>query len=176
MNIQKTKNLFNRFLNKTGDAQFNILYKKRNNSIINPQLRLGLACYQDTAYNPQNIDNEILTACVLKLLFEYKTHLYHFKDLKVSPPFLTIDNILLNVLTHTKGYEYTDIARQQNIYNDPRYGYINISIKKNDYLKGFMNIILQTDDYNLRNIFENNFNDIVENINNNLTYTYKPYY
>ena len=70
MNINRTKKLFNRFLNKSDDAQFNILYKKRYNDIINPQLRLGLTCYEDTAFDPQNIDEELLTACVLKLLFE----------------------------------------------------------------------------------------------------------
>ena len=177
MNINRTKNLFNRFLKTNGDAQFNILYKKRNNNIINPKLRLGLLCYQDTAFNHQNIDTEILTACVLKLLFEYKTHLYSFKDLKVAPPFLTVDSILLNILSHTKGHEYTDNARLKNIYNDPRYGHINISIKKNDYLKGFMKIVLQTDNYNFRkNIFENYFDDLAENINNNLTYTFTPMY
>ena len=176
MNINRTKNLFHRFLN-TGDAQFNILYRKRYDNIINPQLRLGLACYEDTAFDHQNIDREILIACVLKLLFEFKTHLYSFKDLKVAPPFLTVDSILLNILSHTKGYEYTDISREKNIYNDSRYGHINISIRKNDYLKGFMKIILQTDDYNFkRNIFENNFNEIAENINNNLTFTFSPIY
>jgi len=177
MNINKTKILFNRFLDTNGEAQFNILYRKRYNNIINPQLRLGLVCYQDTAFNHPNIDTEILTACVLKLLFEYKTHLYSFRDLKVAPPFLTTDTILLNILSHTKGYEYTNNTREKNIYNDPRYGHINISITKNDYLKDFIKIILETDNYNFRkNIFENNFDDIAENINNNLTYTFYPMY
>lgn len=177
MNINRTKKLFNRFLNKSGDAQFNILYKKRYNDIINPQLRLGLTCYEDTAFDPQNIDEELLTACVLKLLFEFKSHLKSFRDLNVLPPFVNIDYILLNILSHTKGYEYTDNTRQNHIYNDPRYGHINISIKKNDFIKNFMKIVLQTDDHNFRrNIFENNFNEISQNVNNNLTYTFIPMY
>lgn len=177
MNFNTTKILFNRFLNKTGDAQFNILYNYSNDTILNPRLRLGLTCYQDTAFNPQNIDEELLTACVLKLLFEFKTHLYSFKDLKVMPPFVNTDYILLDILTHSKGYEYTDISREKNIYNDPRYGNINISIKKNDFIKNFMKIVLQTDNYNFRkNTFENYFNEICQNINNNLNYTFIPKY
>ena len=176
MNINRTKNIFNRFLN-TRDAQFNILYKKNDDIVTNPHLRLGLTCYDDTAFNNQNINREILIACVLKLLFEYKTHLYSFKDLKVPPPFLTYDCILLDILTHTKGYEYTDISREKNIYNDSRYGYINISIRKNDYLKGFMKSVLQTDDYNSKKkLFEQYFIYLTQNINNNLTYTFSPMY
>ena len=69
----------------------------------------------------------------MKLLFEFKTYIYSFKDLKVLPPFVDTNYIYLNILTNTKGYQYTDINRHKNIYNDPRYGYngyINICIKK----------------------------------------------
>jgi hypothetical protein len=177
MDINKTKNLFEKYLDNKGDAQFNILYKKNDNSIVNQQLRLGLTCYDDTAFDTNNIDKEIIIAASLKLLFEFNTHLKSFRALNVLPPFVNIHYILLNILTHTKGYEYTDISREKNVYTDPRYGYINISIKKNNFIKDFMKNVLQTHDYhNRKNIFDNNFNQIIENINNNLTYTYSPIY
>ena len=40
-----------------------------------------------------------------------------------------------------------------------------------------MKIVLQTDNYNFRkNIFENYFDDLAQNINNNLTYTFTLIY
>ena len=176
--LDRIYNLFSRFSTET---QFNQWYTNKNGILSTPHgLKLCLRCMPDTEFDSNNIEINIIIACLMKLLMDYHEQIKIWKNNKLPPPFLInckfIDNILLIIKTSTNGYEYVDKKRAKNIYNDPRNGTIIVKLKNTPWLNIFIESLNKENKYLNKNTILENIDQLTFHIYHNIKYHYESLY